>query len=238
MSLPVPPGAPPGIRPGASPYAPGPDPRDPMLFRPLLDAGEEVLWTGRPAFLPFLLGGVPFLVFGLLWGAFDYFGFIRHMIRGAGSVPGGFAGFAIPFFALHLFPFWGSILNMVRLAAVHRNTVYAFTNRRMIVRTGAFGIDFRSLDHDRVADLEVNVGPVENVLGVGTVRARLDGKRAESFAAIPRPYEVYRELKRVAMDVKTDMEYPNAMRPPENPGYGTRYAPGRGKGPGAPPPAG
>ena len=55
---------------------------------------------------------IPVLILGLLWGSFDYFGFIRH----AKNMP---LGFAVPFFTLHLIPFWGSILNMVRLFLVH-----------------------------------------------------------------------------------------------------------------------
>ena len=89
----------------------------------------------------------------------------------------------------------------------------------------------------KIADLEVNVNPLENALGVGTIRARLDAtKMYYSFTGIENPYGVYKELKKVALDIKTDMEYPNAMRPGQNPGYGTRYDPGTTDRGASPPP--
>jgi hypothetical protein len=51
----------------------------PKPFIDVADADESFFWTGEPLFVPFLLSGVPFLILGLCWGAFDYFGFIRGM---------------------------------------------------------------------------------------------------------------------------------------------------------------
>jgi len=92
---------------------------EPNVFDPVLSSNEAVAWTGRPHFVPYLLTGVPFLVIGCLWGAFDL-QFIRHM-------PASQMGFAIPFLALHLFPFWGSILYMLYLVISFHNVVYALT---------------------------------------------------------------------------------------------------------------
>lgn len=201
-----------------------PDAAIPRAFDAVKDSDEEILWVGRPAFLPFLVRGVPFLAIGLLWGAIDYFGFIRGMSSEM-------KGFAIPFFALHLFPFYMSILNMVRLFLVHGNTCYAFTNKRLMLRTGFWGTDFRGVDYDKIEDLEVNVNPVENVFGVGTVlaysgRTNAKGREVrEGFIAISNPYDVYRRIKEVCVDIKTDWNYPNDMRPDSNPGYRTTYQP-------------
>ena len=43
--------------------------------------------------------------------------------------------------------------------------------------------------------------------------------------AIEDPYAVFKQLKQVSMDIRTDMNYPNQMRPDENPGYKTTYKP-------------
>jgi hypothetical protein len=86
----------------------------PPQFGAVLDQNEKILWVGNPTLIPFLLSGVPFLIIGLIWGSFDYFGFIRHMGHGAGPE----MGFMIPFFALHLLPFWLGVGNMVRLCLV------------------------------------------------------------------------------------------------------------------------
>lgn len=195
--------------------------RLPQQFEAVRDKDEEILWVGRPAFLPFMLSGIPFLLFGLLWGAFDYFGFIRHM-------PKEMSGFTIPFFLLHLFPFYGSILNMFRLALVHHNTFYAITNKRLMLRSGFFGIDFKVIDYDKISDLQVTVNPLENLLGVGTIKAfsgRMNQNTAlyDKMIGIRQPYDVFRRIKEVSVDIKTDWNYPNAIRPETNPGYRTKY---------------
>jgi hypothetical protein len=196
----------------------------PKQFLAVKDDDESFIWIGEPKFLPFVCTGIPFLIFGLIWGAFDYFGFIRNM-------PDKMAGFAIPFFALHLFPFWGSILNIFRLFLVHKNTFYAITNKRVMMRSGFWGIDFNAIDYDKISDIQVTVNPLENMLGVGTLRfsaGKVSSKGnplTEDFIAIENPYEVFKKVKTVSVDVKTDWNYPNKLRPEGNPGYKTKYDP-------------
>ncbi len=198
----------------------------PPQFEAIRDPDEEIFWTGKPNFLAFSIRGIPLLLFGLVWGAIDYFGFIRNM-------EADLAGFTIPFFALHLLPFWAGILNMLRLLLVHRNILYAFSNRRLMMRSGFWGTDFKVIDFDQISDLEVKVNPIENLLGVGTVQAfsghisDKGGRSYDRFIGIAAPYDLFRRIKQVTIDVKTDWSYPNAMRPDTNPGYRSRY---RGKG--------
>jgi len=194
----------------------------PSQFSNVVDRDEKFFWIGEPALLPFVLSGVPFLIFGLIWGAFDYFGFIRHM-------PPGQMATMIPFFALHLFPFYASILNMFRLFLVHKNTFYAETNKRVMMRSGFWGLDFKMIDYDKISDVEVNVNPIENMMGVGTLRfysGRTNSKGnsiTDNFMAVPDPYEVFKKVKEISVDIKTDWNYPNKLRPAENPGYQTEY---------------
>lgn len=196
----------------------------PRQFLAVKDPDEVFLWIGEPRFLPFVCTGVPFLIVGLVWGAIDYFGFIRNM-------PDKMMGFAIPFFALHLFPFWGSILNVVRLVLVHKNTFYTITNKRVMMRSGFWGTDFNAVDYDKISDIQVTVNPLENVLGVGTVRfsaGKVSSKGnplTDDFIAVEDPYGVFKKVKTVGVDVKTDWSYPNKLRPEDNPGYRTKYTP-------------
>jgi len=199
----------------------------PQQFHTVKDADENFIWVGEPMFFPFLCTGIHFLIIGLLWGAIDYFGFIQHM----GSQKGFPVGFAVPFFTLHLFPFWGSILNMLRLILVHKNTFYAITNKRVMMRSGFWGIDFNAVDYDKISDIQVTVNPLENILGVGTIRisaGKVSSKGSpltDDFIAVKNPYEVFKKLKTVMVDIKTDWNYPNKLRPEENPGYNTKYEP-------------
>ena len=196
----------------------------PPEFEAVKDRDENILWVGKPNFLAFVIRGIPFLCLGLIWGAIDYFGFIRHMDATKDNM-----GFIIPFFALHLFPLWGSVLNIVRLILVHGNTSYAFTNKRLMMRSGFWGTDFKAIDYDKISDIEVNVNPIEYGLGVGTIQAfsgrvsARGGRIYDKFIGIENPYDIFKRIKEVTVDIKTDWNYPNAMRPGTNPGYQTRY---------------
>jgi hypothetical protein len=199
----------------------------PHQFDAVLDYDEKVLWVGNPTVIPFLMSGLPFLLLGLIWGAIDYFGFIKHI----GTAKGPAFGFMVPFFALHLLPLWLGVGNMLRLCLVFGNTCYAFTNKRILLRTGFWGIDFKSIDFDRLQEIDVTVNPIENMLGVGSLKMFSGGMTAKGaptfnfFIGIENPYEVYKQLKTVTVDVKTDWNYPNALRPGQNKGYKTDYSP-------------
>jgi hypothetical protein len=172
----------------------------PLAFQAIRDKDEKFLWVGKPARGPFLVSGIPFLFFGCLWGCVDYFGFIRHM-GGPHGIP---LGFAIPFFTMHLFPFWGSILNMLRLALVVDNTFYAVTPKRLMMRSGFWGTDFQYFDFDQIGNLEVSVNPIENRSNVGSIRfypkiPMLNGRRSAlgTFVGVANPYEVFKLVKQV-----------------------------------------
>ena len=202
----------------------------PPEFEAIKDVDESILWIGKPAYVPYLAQGIPFLLIGLVWLAFDSMFILGMMSNGLG----GMGGFITIFMLFHLFPFWGSLLNMVRLMLVYRNVRYAITTKRVMLRSGFFGIDFKAVDFDKIQNLEVNVGPLEKMYNVGSIRI-FSGEAAHTkngmrslydvFKAIPEPYAVFKQLKQVSMDIRTDMNYPNQMRPDENPGYKTTYKP-------------
>lgn len=197
-------------------------------FGSVTEPGEKILWQGKPVFWPFVLHSIPLLAFGLVWGGFDL-GLLTsassHAARSSGSVP------MIIFLILHSTPAWGSILYCAYLVLVHDNTLYAYSNRRMLMRGGVFATSFKSIDYDRILELDVTVGLIDRLFDVGTVRAfsgstTSKGARIyDRFVSIPDPYGVYRAIKGVEVDIKTDWNYPNALRPATNPGYTTDYKP-------------
>ena len=204
------------------------DPDLALEFEAVRDSGETLLWAGKPHYAPYLATAAPMLIFGLLWGAFDLgFLFMAH----AAKAPMGLKVMMIPFFAIHAFPAWGSILYVLYLAASYKNAAYAITNRRVVLRGGLWAPNFKSFDMDQIAEVDVEVGPLEKLLGCGSVRintGRTSSKGAtlyDSFVAVDEPYEVYKLLKTTEVDIKTDWNYPNKLRPSDNPGYRTEYRP-------------
>lgn len=77
----------------------------------------------------------------------------------------------------------------------------------------------------------MHVGAIDRFCGVGDIPVSLnfniDGVSAgkASLLDLERPEEVYALLQRTVLDVQTDIHYPNALRPEENPGYNTQYRP-------------
>ena len=197
---------------------------DQSPFQSITDKGETILWTGHPKFWPFVLRAIPALIFGALWGTIDYWFFF-----GTGMASD-FSSrlFIYPFFALHSFPAWGSVLYTIYLVLSWSRTTYAYSNRRLLLRNGVIATAYRSLDYDAVKEMNVGVNLFERLFAAGTVTAStglFDIKTSGlSFVALANPYDVFQAIKQVEVDVKTDWEYPNALRPGENPGYRTTYA--------------
>ena len=49
------------------------------------------------------------------------------------------------------------------------------------------------------------------------------GSRKTVFFDIEQPYEAYKIAQKTVADIQADIAFPNALRPPENEGYGTNY---------------
>src|SRR5690554_582770 len=201
----------------------------PPEFEAVRDNNETIYWVDQPTFVPFMSTGIPFLIIGIIWFLISY-PLMSNILFDAS-----FSFVAFPlglFYVLHQFPFYGSILNMIRLLLVYKNTYYAYSNKRLMVRTGFFGTDFKIIDYDKIQNLEINVNPLEKLFNVGTIRVFsgevvVRNNRSQSvytsFRAIKDPYQVFKELKTVSLDIKTDWNYPNDLRPQDNQGYNTRY---------------
>lgn len=193
-------------------------------FDSVKDDDEKILWTGKPTFIPYLASGI---LAGL--GIFVFVGIYYLMTKNVKNEDGSTGNFQIWFAALPvLFFLW----ELFRRLFSFRNTSYAYSNKRVMMRTGFIGTDFKSIDYDKISDIEVTVNFIERTFNVGTIKffsgrtetsdGRTD-KLYDSWEAIENPYEVFKKVKQVAVDIKTDFNYPNALRPDSNPGYKTRY---------------
>ncbi|NLC54263.1 MAG: PH domain-containing protein [Erysipelothrix sp.] len=195
-------------------------------FRDILDDNENIVWSDKPHLLVHILSGVPFLIIGLIWGAIDFF-----FLNAFNSFGGQTQGFLLPFMLLHSAPFWLSIINMLRLLVTYRNTYFAITNKRVLTRTGFMGIDYTAKDFDIISNVSVNVNPIEKMLGRGSiiineytsVQGTQNVGRGNRLYGIANPYEIFKQLKSMSLDIKTDIQFPNKFRPDTNPGYNTKY---------------
>jgi len=193
-------------------------------FDSVKDDDEEILWTAKPRFIPYAITGL-----GLGVGAIIFVVVYYTMTTNIKNEDGTVGTFSWIFAAIPLVFF---IWEFLRKLFSYSNTRYAFTNKRVMMRTGFIGTDFKSIDYDKISDIEVTVNFIERAFNVGTIKffsgrtETNDGtttKLYDRWEAIPNPYEIFKKVKQVSVDIKTDYNYPNALRPDSNPGYNTRY---------------
>ena len=103
------------------------------------------------------------------------------------------------------------IFTAIFAAIYYKNNYFAYTNARILIRSGIIGIDFKSLDMRYVGALNVKVGFWDKVLKqeTGTITfGSMSSPMATSkavgynFSHIEKPYELYKEMKQVVEEVK------------------------------------
>lgn len=103
-----------------------------------------------------------------------------------------------------------------------------------MMRSGFIGTDFKTIDYDKIFDIEVTISFVEKIYNVGSIkffsgRTQTDEgyttKLYDSWSAIENPYEVFKMVKQTSVNIKTDLNYQNTLRSDTNPGYNTKYDP-------------
>lgn len=199
----------------------------------VLDQNEKIIWEGSPKFWPFFFGrSLALTLFGIFWMSFLILFFIA-----SSATPGPFKYviFITPHFWIGLFMLFGpTIYN----ALVFKHTYYAITDKRVIIQKGWIGRDFEMIDFDQITNAEVNVGIFDKLFGGGNTGSILISsagsftysredsvRKPYTISNVTNPYDLFKSFKKVTHDVKTDIQYPNKMRPHENPGYKTAYNP-------------
>ena len=198
--------------------------------RPVLSTGESILWHGKPKRSAFVATkSLTLLPIAIIWLIFDM-GFIMNMAGGGG----GMAMFLIPFFALHLMPVWIWLANALTANRRWKNTHYYVTNRRIIIQGGFLAVNETSLFYKDIRNTNVRIGILDKLFNTGdicfdtgTYTHTRNGHRliTHNFEDLENAHEVYSKVQRIVLDMQTDIEYPNAFRPSENPGYNTEYRP-------------
>jgi Bacterial PH domain len=196
-------------------------------FESIKDDNEKMLWTGKPKFIPFIftgvLGGFVVIAFAMIW-----------MFTSRSWNTNSDNDQAPYFWLFGLIPLIAGLFTFLNKVFSFSNTAYAYSDKRVMMRTGFIGTDFKTIDYDKISDIEVTVSIVEKMYNVGTIRffsgrTQTDEgnttKLYDSWSSIENPYEVFKMVKQTSVNIKTDFNYPNALRPEINPGYNTKYDP-------------
>lgn len=185
------------------------------------------MWSAKPKKNAFIVNKVlGMLPIALIWLIFDSFFFANVL-----SVGGGMGLFMIGFGILHLMPVWIWLGNVLTANRRWKNTVYYVTDRRILIQTGFASQELQTVYYKDIRNVNLRIGIIDKLLGVGDIYFDLgeyysNSKHrtlAKAFLDIEDPQVVYSRVQKVVMDMQTDIEYPNAYRPGENPGYNTQY---------------
>ncbi len=183
-----------------------------------LEPGESILWKGKPNKKCFIWSAfLRLLPFALLWLLFD--GFALGMIFGfMQGIPWFVYFIFVIFFLFHLIPVWAWIASIFSAKKRQEIEEYAFTETRIFIRKGFIGSSTVSVPYVSLTSLNLRIGLLEKIFHVGDIYI-VAGKEKYVLEDLEHPEFLFSRLQEISHQVKTDILYPNAYRPKENPGY-------------------
>ena len=199
-----------------------PSGRDLKNIEDVIGSDEQILWSGKPKKRAFLINAfTKMLPIALIWLLFDG-AFIGLMIGTMDEIPAPVKIFMVLFFLFHLMPVWIWLSNVLTANRQHENLEYAFTQKRIIIKSGIIGIDFKNIYYSEIDSVNLRVGLVDRIEKVGDIYIKSIGG-ANVLYDLENPYSLTEKLQKIVVDIKTDIQFPNNLRPAENDGYNTKY---------------
>lgn len=178
--------------------------KDNELFKPLLGEGEIVLKTYRPHKLRTFFNQIVYwIILSIL---------IVPGVVVLSTIEGG--GFDYIIMSIYLVIYAVLIAISFLLTGLWLNkTIFAVTNKRVLIRTGRIGVDYKSLDFNMLGAITVNVSWVDKLLhkntgsiAFGSMSSPLvsSGVAKFSFDFVNKPYDVYKEVKAIIDTTKNN----------------------------------
>lgn len=169
-------------------------------FADVLEKNEKIIKVYKPNKCKFWTAYTLISIFSWIWV------FLGLLI----SIPEEGKSFDVGSFGL-LFAITGAIfvvgmlLTILFGAIYYKNRYYAYTNKRIIIRSGIIGIDYKSLEFKTLTATTVNVTFLDKVLCRNTGNLRFGSPSAPmgniyaanpyTFKHLVKPYDTLREIK-------------------------------------------
>jgi uncharacterized membrane protein YdbT with pleckstrin-like domain len=169
------------------------------VFDSIKEDDEEIQWTGKPTFIPFILfeirSALILLTVGILWL------FVFPNLTDTPTEKGSF------FWMIGFVPLLQGLYYSAKAFLAFRHTVYGYSNKRIMIRTGFTGADFKTTTYDKILTMEVTINMVERAYGVGSIRffsgktetdENSTKKLYDSWTGIDTPYEVFKMVSQTS----------------------------------------
>lgn len=165
-------------------------------FDHIKDKDERILWVEKPKFVPYMSVGfgmiLSLIAFSVIWVVFS----LNVLTEGKSSNR--------IFLLFGLLPIAQALFVLGKKLLSFKKTLYAYSNKRIMIRSGIFSDNYQVINHDKIIDMEVKANLVEKRYGVGSIlffsgKTKSDEgtehKVYDRWNAIPEPYEVFKKVK-------------------------------------------
>lgn len=168
--------------------------------------GETIVWQGKPQKKAFVLNNVlKMLPLAIVWLAFDAF-FIAMVATNFEELPTPIIPMLCVFFLMHLAPVWIWVYRCVTASKRHKNTEYAFTDQRIIIRKGAIAVDIKSIEYKDVVAVNLRYGLIDKLVNVGDIYITATGK-ASVLEDLENPSQVAQILQSTVSSKKANVSF-------------------------------
>lgn len=176
------------------------------MFDIILDKDEKIIKVYKPNKLKLYISSL--LAYILMFGWFFAFGAVGLFATESPLPLAASLSILIGSFVLI------TLIAVIIIRIYYKNLYYAYSNKRVIIRTGVFGIDFKSLDIKMIGATNVYVSLLDKILAKNTgtisfgsmaspmVSYGNSNAMGYKFAHITLPYETYKEIKNIIDEKK------------------------------------
>lgn len=174
-------------------------------FSDILDSDEEVKGAFKPVKRKFYLVAVTaYCVIGLLIVLFATLAIIFPTDR-SNPPPAAYRFIPSAVFAA------GLLINCILDFVWYKNACYCYTNKRIIIKCGVFGVYYRCLDLSSIGAIDVSITIFDKILRADTgtlrfgtiARPTVPNTGIYAFMHVKNPYETYRKIKDAIDEAKT-----------------------------------
>lgn len=170
------------------------------VFDDVLEVGEKIQKGYKPNKTKIIISGIlSFLIVNVFLIVLAIFNLLGEQVSLTETLIGTLipAGLAFILFVCSI------VFTILR----YKNTYFVVTNKRIVVRSGVFKVDFISMDNDRVVESVVHVSFLDRLLrkNTGTIKfnSGVDNGGLINISHIKDPIKVHQEIKEL---IKEDKE--------------------------------
>lgn len=171
-------------------------------FDDILDDDERIMWVERPQFAPYFLTELSSGL-GILLVLYIFTNVSNLNIFNALTWDSWFV----------IIPIGGFVWNFSRRMLSYSNSYYAYTDKRVMIRSGIQGTDYQVIEYEKISIMNVKANIIERLFGVGTIRfftgktyvyEGTTKKIYDQWESIPNHHDVFKSVQKIMRERKND----------------------------------